>query len=202
LIEFFDLIPDIPNWGSAIIEVGIGILIGIVFHKIQSKASSVERNLLAKIGGMTERIDSFTEHKKTLEQDKKTFECKRIIEILDKIKEKEEELRESMKNYHIGDNSLLRFSVSENLGPYVTDGRIKEIRDACRELGGYVSDNSLLLNIRKYTDAFMAPSDVILNSDMPQNQQHIEAILSLLDRQLNHIQEFLTGLQKELQATI
>jgi len=79
------------------------------------------------------------------------------------------------------------------------NAELEKIKDACRELGDYMTDNALRKELMGYSDAFMSPSDVILNSDMPRNEQQRESLLSLLDSQLSQIEKFLSGFEKELE---
>ena len=107
---------DIPNWVAVIIELGIGIAITVVVFILQSRTARLAEELLSKISSMTYRMDSLLEQRRLDELSKKVFECKRIIDHLEYIQKKEEELKEYLTDYISGDTTSeqLQYFVKQN----------------------------------------------------------------------------------------
>jgi hypothetical protein len=124
---------DIPNWVAVIIELGIGITIAVVVYILQARTGRLTKEILSKISTMTHRMDSLLEQRRLDVLSKKAFECKRIIDHLEYIQRKEEELKEYLTNYISGDttNEQLQYFVKQNFMP-IAKYRIGEIEDATR----------------------------------------------------------------------
>lgn len=154
---------DIPNWVAVLIELGIAIAIAIVVYRLQAATAKLTENLLSKISLMTQRMDSLLEQRRLDEHSKKAFECKRIIDHLEYIRKKEEELKEYLTNYISGDttNEQLKYFVKQNFMP-IAKYRIHEIEDATRQLGDKLSDNSLRLDFLSYIEAFLNLSEMVV----------------------------------------
>src|SRR5437867_1169655 len=104
---------------------------------------------------MTYRMDSLLEQRRLDELSKKAFECKRIIDHLEYIQKKEEELKEYLTDYIWGDTTSeqLQYFVKQNFMP-IAKYRIRELEDATRQLGDKLSDNKLRLDFLSYIEAF------------------------------------------------
>jgi hypothetical protein len=193
---------DIPNWVAVIIELGIGIAITVVVYILQSRTARLAEELLSKISSMTYRMDSLLEQRRLDELSKKTFECKRIIDHLEYIQKKEEELKEYLMDYISGDTTSeqLQYFVKQNFMP-IAKYRIREIEDATRQLGDKLSDNTLRLDFLSYIEAFLNLSEMVVLDDKPQNDNHLESFIISINLQLRRIQEFLTRFRKEIQQT-
>lgn len=193
---------DIPNWVAVIIELGIGIAITVVVYILQSRTARLAEELLSKISSMTYRMDSLLEQRRLDELSKKTFECKRIIDHLEYIQKKEEELKEYLTDYISGDTTSeqLQYFVKQNFMP-IAKYRIREIEDATRQLGDKLSDNTLRLDFLSYIEAFLNLSEMVVLDDKPQNDNHLESFIISINLQLRRIQEFLTRFRKEIQQT-
>lgn len=193
---------DIPNWVAVIIELGIGIAITVVVFILQSRTARLAEELLSKISSMTYRMDSLLEQRRLDELSKKTFECKRIIDHLEYIQKKEEELKEYLTDYISGDTTSeqLQYFVKQNFMP-IAKYRIREIEDATRQLGDKLSDNTLRLDFLSYIEAFLNLSEMVVLDDKPQNDNHLESFIISINLQLRRIQEFLTRFRKEIQQT-
>jgi hypothetical protein len=193
---------DIPNWVAVIIELGIGIAITVVVFILQSRTARLAEELLSKISSMTYRMDSLLEQRRLDELSKKTFECRRIIDHLEYIQKKEEELKEYLTDYISGDTTSeqLQYFVKQNFMP-IAKYRIREIEDATRQLGDKLSDNTLRLDFLSYIEAFLNLSEMVVLDDKPQNDNHLESFIISINLQLRRIQEFLTRFRKEIQQT-
>ncbi|HET6726641.1 MAG TPA: hypothetical protein VFH19_01285 [Nitrososphaeraceae archaeon] len=193
---------DIPNWVAVLIEIGIAIAIAIVVYRLQAATAKLTENLLSKISLMTQRMDALLEQRRLDEHSKKAFECKRIIDHLEYIRKKEEELKEYLTNYISGDttNEQLKYFVKQNFMP-IAKYRIHEIEDATRQLGEKLSDNSLRLDFLSYIEAFLNLSEMVVVDSKPQNDNDLESFVISINLQLRRIQEFLSRFRKELQQT-
>lgn len=193
---------DIPNWVAVLIEIGIAIAIAIVVYRLQAATAKLTENLLSKISLMTQRMDALLEQRRLDEHSKKAFECKRIIDHLEYIRKKEEELKEYLTNYISGDttNEQLKYFVKQNFMP-IAKYRIHEIEDATRQLGDKLSDNSLRLDFLSYIEAFLNLSEMVVVDSKPQNDNDLESFVISINLQLRRIQEFLSRFRKELQQT-
>lgn len=193
---------DIRNWVAVLIELGIAIAIAIVVYRLQAATAKLTENLLSKISLMTQRMDSLLEQRRLDEHSKKAFECKRIIDHLEYIRKKEEELKEYLTNYISGDTTSeqLKYFVKQNFMP-IANYRIHEIEDATRQLGDKLSDNSLRLDFLSYIEAFLNLSEMVVVDSKSQNDNDLESFVISINLQLRRIQEFLTRFRKELQQT-
>jgi hypothetical protein len=196
------LVFDIPNWVAVLIELGIAIAIAIVVYRLQAATAKLTENLLSKISLMTQRMDSLLEQRRLDEHFKKAFECKRIIDHLEYIRKKEEELKEYLTNYISGDTTSeqLKYFVKQNFMP-IAKYRIHEIEDATRQLGDKLSDNSLRLDFLSYIEAFLNLSEMVIVDSKAQNDNDLESFVISINLQLRRIQEFLSRFRKELQQT-
>jgi hypothetical protein len=196
------LVFDIPNWVAVLIELGIAIAIAIVVYRLQAATAKLTENLLSKISLMTQRMDALLEQRRLDEHSKKAFECKRIIDHLEYIRKKEEELKEYLTNYISGDTTSeqLKYFVKQNFMP-IAKYRIHEIEDATRQLGDKLSDNSLRLDFLSYIEAFLNLSEMVVVDSKPQNDNDLESFVISINLQLRRIQEFLSRFRKELQQT-
>lgn len=193
---------DIPNWVSTIIELGIGVAIAVLLYILQSRTGKLAEELLSKISSMTHRMDSLLEQRRLDELSKKMFECKRIIDHLEYIQKKEEELKEYLTDYISGDatSEQLHYFVKQNFMP-ISNYRIREIEDATRQLGDKLSDNTLRLDLLSYIEAFLNLSETVVVDGKPQNDNDLESFIISINTQLRRIQEFLTRFRKEIQQS-
>ncbi|HEY9399529.1 MAG TPA: hypothetical protein VIP29_06505 [Nitrososphaeraceae archaeon] len=193
---------DIPNWVAVIIEIGIGIVIAVVVYILQVRTARLAEELLSKISTMTYRMDSLLEQRRLDELSKKAFECKRIIDHLEYIQKKEEELKEYLTDYISGDmtNEQLQYFIKQNFMP-IANYRIHEIEDATRQLGDKLSDNSLRLDFLSYIEAFLNLSEMVVVDSKSQNDNDLESFVISVNLQLRRIHEFLSRFRKELQQT-
>ena len=193
---------DIPNWVATIIELGIGVAIAVLLYILQSRTGKLAEELLSKISSMTHRMDSLLEQRRLDELSKKMFECKRIIDHLEYIQKKEEELKEYLTDYISGDTTTeqLHYFVKQNFMP-ISNYRIREIEDATRQLGDKLTDNTLRLDLLSYIEAFLNLSETVVVDDKPQNDDHLESFIISINLQQRKIQEFLTRFRKEIQQT-
>ena len=191
---------DIPNWIAVIIELGIGIAIAVLLFILQSRTSRLAEELLSKISSMTSRVDAVLEQRRLDEQSKKTFECKRIIDHLDYIQKKEQELKEYLTNYISGDttNEQLQYFIKQNFMP-IAKYRIREIEDATRQLGDKLKDNTLRVHFLSYIEAFLNLSETVVLDGKPQNDNDLESFIISINLQLRRIQEFLTRFRNEIE---
>lgn len=193
---------DIPNWVATIIELGIGIVIAVVVYKIQSQTAKLAEELLSKISSMTSRMDSLLEQRRLDEIAKKEFECKRIIEHLEYIRKKEQELKDYLTDYISGDTTSeqLHYFIKQNFMP-IAKFRIHEIEDAIRQVGDKLTDNTLRLDFLSYIEAFLNLSELVLVDGKPQNDNDLENFIISINLQIKRIQEFLTRFRNEIQKT-
>ncbi len=193
---------DIPNWVAVVIELGIGIAIAVLLYILQSRTGKLAEELLSKISSMTHRMDSLLEQRRLDELSKKMFECKRIIDHLEYIQKKEEELKEYLTDYISGDttNEQLHYFVKQNFIS-ISNYRIREIEDATRQLGDKLSDNTLRLDLLSYIEAFLNLSETVVMDGKPQNDNDLESFIISINTQLRRIQEFLTRFRKEIQQS-
>jgi hypothetical protein len=193
---------DIPNWVAVIIELGIGITITVVVYILQARTARLTKELLAKISSMTYRMDSLLEQRRLDELSKKTFEGKRIINHLEYIQKKEEELKEYLTNFISGGTTSeqLQYFVKQNFMP-IAKYRIHEIEDATGQLGDKLSDNTLRLDFLSYIEAFLKLSETVVVDGKQQNDDDLESFIISINLQLRRIQEFLTRFRKEIQQT-
>jgi hypothetical protein len=191
---------DIPNWFAVIIEIGIGIALAIVLFKLQARTSRLAEELLSKISSMTSRVDAILEQRRLDEESKKTFECKRIIDHLEYIQKKEQELKEYLTEYISGDttNEQLQYFIKQNFKP-IAEYRIHEIEDATRQVGDKLKDNTLRLDFLSYIEAFLNLSETVVLDGKPQNDNDLESFIISINLQLRRIQEFLTRFRKEIE---
>jgi len=193
---------DIPNWVATIIELGIGIAIAIVVYRVQSQTAKLAEELLSKISSITSRMDSLLEQRRLDEITKKEFECKRVIEHLEYIQKKEQELKDYLIDYISGDASSeqLRYFIKQNFMP-IAKFRIRDIEDAIRQVGDKLTDNTLRLEFLSYIEAFLNLSELVLVDGKPQNDNDLESFIISINLKLKRIQEFLTRFHKEIQQT-
>jgi len=193
---------DIPNWVATIIELGIGIAIAIVVYRVQSQTAKLAEVLLSKISSITSRMDSLLEQRRLDEITKKEFECKRVIEHLEYIQKKEQELKDYLTDYISGDatSEQLRYFIKQNFMP-IAKFRIRDIEDAIRQVGDKLTDNTLRLEFLSYIEAFLNLSELVLVDGKPQNDNDLESFIISINLQLKRIQEFLTRFHKEIQQT-
>jgi hypothetical protein len=187
---------------ATIIELGIGIVIAIVVYKIQSQTAKLAEELLSKISSMTSRMDSLLEQRRLDEIAKKEFECKRIIEHLEYIRKKEQELKDYLTDYISGDTTSeqLHYFIKQNFMP-IAKFRIHEIEDAIRQVGDKLTDNTLRLDFLSYIEAFLNLSELVLLDGKPQNDNDLENFIISINLQIKRIQEFLTRFRNEIQKT-
>jgi hypothetical protein len=187
---------------ATIIELGIGIVIAIVVFKIQSQTAKLAEELLSKISSMTSRMDSLLEQRRLDEIAKKEFECKRIIEHLEYIRKKEQELKDYLTDYISGDTTSeqLHYFIKQNFMP-IAKFRIHEIEDAIRQVGDKLTDNTLRLDFLSYIEAFLNLSELVLLDGKPQNDNDLENFIISINLQIKRIQEFLTRFRNEIQKT-
>jgi hypothetical protein len=193
---------DIPNWVATLIELGIGIGIAIVVYRVQAQTAKLAEELLSKISSMTSRMDSLLEQRRLDEIAKKEFECKRIIEHLEYIQKKEQELKDYLTDYLSGDTTSeqLHYFIKQNFMP-IAKFRIRDIEDAIRQVGDKLTDNTLRLAFLSYIEAFLNLSELVLVDGKPQNDNDLESFIISINLQLKRIQEFLTRFHKEIQQT-
>jgi hypothetical protein len=193
---------DIPNWVATIIELGIGIAIAIVVYRVQSQTAKLAEELLSKISSITSRMDSLLEQRRLDEITKKEFECKRVIEHLEYIQKKEQELKDYLTDYISGDatSEQLHYFIKQNFMP-IAKFRIRDIEDAIRQVGDKLTDNTLRLEFLSYIEAFLNLSELVLVDGKPQNDNDLESFIISINLQLKRIQEFLTRFHKEIQQT-
>lgn len=191
---------DIPNWIAVFIEIGIAIAIAIVVYKLQFRTSRLAEELLSKISSMTSRVDAILEQRRLDEKSKKTFECKRIIDHLEYIQKKQQELKEYLTNYISGDTTSeqLQYFIKQNFMP-IAEYRIHEIEDATRQLGDKLKDNTLRLDFLSYIEAFLNLSETVVLDGKPQNDDDLESFIISINLQLKRIQEFLTRFRNEIE---
>lgn len=191
---------DIPNWIAVFIEIGIAIAIAIVVYKLQFRTSRLAEELLSKISSMTSRVDAILEQRRLDEQSKKAFECKRIIDHLEYIQKKEQELKEYLTEYISGDttNEQLQYFIKQNFMP-IAEYRIHEIEDATRQLGDKLSDHTLRLDFLSYIEAFLNLIETVVLDGKPQNDNDLEGFIISINLQLKRIQEFLTRFRNEIE---
>jgi hypothetical protein len=191
---------DIPNWIAVFIEIGIAIAIAIVVYKLQFRTSKLAEELLSKISSMTSRVDAILEQRRLDEKSKKTFECKRIIDHLEYIQKKVQELKEYLTNYISGGTTSeqLQYFIKQNFMP-IAEYRIHEIEDATRQLGDKLKDNTLRLDFLSYIEAFLNLSETVVLDGKPQNDDDLESFIISINLQLKRIQEFLTRFRKEIE---
>ena len=191
---------DIPNWIAVFIEIGIAIAIAIVVYKLQLRTSRLAEELLSKISSMTSRVDAILEQRRLDEQSKKAFECKRIIDHLEYIQKKEQELKEYLTEYISGDttNEQLQYFIKQNFMP-IAGYRIREIEDATRQLGDKLKDNTLRLDFLSYIEAFLNLIETVVLDGKPQNDNDLEGFIISINLQLKRIQEFLTRFRNEIE---
>ena len=191
---------DIPNWIAVFIEIGIASAIAIVVYKLQFKTSRLAEELLSKISSMTSRVDAILEQRRLDEQSKKAFECKRIIDHLEYIQKKEQELKEYLTEYISGDttNEQLQYFIKQNFMP-IAEYRIHEIEDATRQLGDKLSDHTLRLDFLSYIEAFLNLIETVVLDGKPQNDNDLEGFIISINLQLKRIQEFLTRFRNEIE---
>lgn len=191
---------DIPNWIAVFIEIGIAIAIAIVVYKLQFKTSRLAEELLSKISSMTSRVDAILEQRRLDEQSKKAFECKRIIDHLEYIQKKEQELKEYLTDYISGDTTSeqLQYFIKQNFMP-IAEYRIREIEDATRQLGDKLSDHTLRLDFLSYIEAFLNLIETVVLDGKPQNDNDLEGFIISINLQLKRIQEFLTRFRNEIE---
>ena len=191
---------DIPNWIAVFIEIGIAIVIAIVVYKLQFRTSKLAEELLSKISSMTSRVDAILEQRRLDEKSKKTFECKRIIDHLEYIQKKVQELKEYLTNYISGDTTSeqLQYFIKQNFMP-IAEYRIHEIEDATRQLGDKLKDNTLRLDFLSYIEAFLNLSETVVLDGKPQNDNDLESFIISINLQLKRIQEFLNRFRNEIE---
>ena len=191
---------DIPNWIAVFIEIGIAIAIAIVVYKLKLRTSRLAEELLSKISSMTSRVDAILEQRRLDEQSKKAFECKRIIDHLEYIQKKEQELKEYLTDYISGDTTSeqLQYFIKQNFMP-IAEYRIREIEDATRQLGDKLKDNTLRLDFLSYIEAFLNLSETVVLDGKPQNDNDLESFIISINLQLKRIQEFLTRFRNEIE---
>lgn len=191
---------DIPNWIAVFIEIGIAIAIAIVVYKLQFRTSRLAEELLSKISSMTSRVDAILEQRRLDEQSKKAFECKRIIDHLEYIQKKEQELKDYLTDYISGDTTSeqLQYFIKQNFTP-IAKYRIHEIEDATRQLGDKLKDNTLRLDFLSYIEAFLNLSETVVLDGKPQNDNDLESFIISINLQLKRIQEFLTRFRNEIE---
>lgn len=191
---------DIPNWIAVFIEIGIAIAIAIVVYKLQLRTSRLAEELLSKISSMTSRVDAILEQRRLDEQSKKAFECKRIIDHLEYIQKKEQELKEYLTDYISGDTTSeqLQYFIKQNFMP-IAEYRIREIEDATRQLGDKLKDNTLRLDFLSYIEAFLNLIETVVLDSKPQNDNDLEGFIISINLQLKRIQEFLTRFRNEIE---
>lgn len=187
---------------ATIIELGIGIAIAIVVYRVQSQTAKLAEELLSKISSITSRMDSLLEQRRLDEITKKEFECKRVIEHLEYIQKKEQELKDYLTDYISGDatSEQLRYFIKQNFMP-IAKFRIRDIEDAIRQVGDKLTDNTLRLEFLSYIEAFLNLSELVLVDGKPQNDNDLESFIISINLQLKRIQEFLTRFHKEIQQT-
>ena len=189
---------DIPNWVATIIELGIGVAIAVLLYILQSRTGKLADELLSKISSMTYRMDSLLEQRRLDEVSKKAFECKTIIDHLEYIQKKEEELKEYLIDYISGDTTSeqLQYFIKQNFMP-IAKYRIREIEDATRQLGDKLSDNKLRLEFLSYIEAFLNLSETVVVDGKQQNEDDLESFIISINLQLRRVQEFLTRFRNE-----
>lgn len=54
---------DFPNWGTLIVEIGIGVGIALYLFYLQSKTNESNKAVMSKINEATQKIDAIIEAK-------------------------------------------------------------------------------------------------------------------------------------------
>ena len=136
---------------------------------------------------MTSNVDAILEQRKA-------FECKRIIHHLEYIQKKEQ------TDYISGDTTSeqLQYFIKQNFIP-IAKYRIHEMEDATRQLGEKLSNHTLRLDFLSYIEAFLNLSETVVLDGKPQNDNDVESFIISINLQLKRIQEFLTRFRNEIE---
>jgi hypothetical protein len=183
---------DIPNWVTMVVEICIGFALAYAIYNLQSKHSK-------DMGKMTERIHELTQEKAKTEQEKKAFECQRIIKHLEGIQDAEQSLKTFLTNYKVGDlakeNLRLMFGMSFD---GLAKSSIRYMYDAIGQLQSMLNDNSLRQDFLDYVGAFNVIPQRILIDNFPQQEQQRGSLLKTINEQTEKIQHFIERFKKEM----
>ena len=171
------------------IELGIGIPIAIVLYRLQSKSSD-------RIEEMTRTVADLTKQKARTEQEKKAFECQRIIDHLQDIQNVEQDVKTYLTQYKLGDPTLKIF-VGKPFS-FMTNSNIRQMKDALGQLQSGLNDNSLREQFLDYLPQFNVVPKRILADNFPQQEQQRDYLLDFIDDQMKKIQAFIDRFNKEM----
>jgi hypothetical protein len=174
-----------------LVEIFVGLFLAIFFFVLQHRTSE-------KMGEMTERIDNLVRKRETAGQRHKASECKRIIEKLQDIMDRESGFKEYLANYQLGDptNEALKFYAVLAFRPIPYN--IEKMKDTIGQLQGMLNDTSLREDFLEYLGAFNVLPKRILDHNQPQQEQERQGLYLFIDKQVEKIQEFINRFSKEM----
>jgi hypothetical protein len=174
--------------------IGATIFISLTVYKKQKKDGQ-------KLQTVVDSISLLTEQKAKAEQAKKTFECQRIIGLLQRIKDDEEGLKTFLTNFKIGDPKdeswklIFVLSFQDRV-----QNSVAGMNDAMGQLQGMPNDTTLRREFLNYLGWFRLIPKRILVDKMPQEgQPHLlKGLIHDIDKQMEKIQTFIDKFNKEV----
>jgi hypothetical protein len=195
---------DIPNWSTLIVEIVIGVGIALYLFYLQSKTSTSNKAVISKINEATQKIDSYIEGKKKIEEATKRFHVDRIIKNLEYIKQQDEQAR----------NIITEFKKTGNFSEMVTpldivmgmtslyidiETMCHENMESLRRLEGSFNNPGAGEKIMDYQSVLSAPFKALMKPEAWRgiNTLSTQEATSLIEVHLNEINEYLDLLSRE-----
>ena len=186
---------ELSNLQTMIIEIFVGVCLAVIFFVLQHRTSK-------KVGEMTKTIAELTKQKATREQEKKKFECQRIIENLQGIQYVAQSLKTFLTQYQVGDITNENLRLIFGMGIDAPAKRsVYNMNDAIGQLQNRLNDNSLRNDFLDYLRAFYVLPERILKDNQPQQEHQRQYLLNFIDEQTEKIQEFINRFNKEMDSS-
>jgi formyltetrahydrofolate hydrolase len=151
-------------WFTLAVELPFAIIITTIVYRLQSKTSKSSKAIMMKIEEVTQKIDSYIEEKKKVEENTKRFYVTRLQNNLEEIKKVEEQSKKILNDFRKGGSE----DFSDNDSDVMYDGRhrirfhVSKIEDSLQQLEGSFTDPEIRFEILDLIGDLHRPLDILL----------------------------------------
>lgn len=193
MMHWFSL-HEIPNSFTLVIEIIIGIAIGLIIFRLQSKTDK-------KMTEVIKEVHSYTGKRKKLENTTKKFYVNKIIENLLYIKHQDQKAIEVMNKFQKDSQPPdweTRFWIDKNVN-HIRIIAIPEIQDSLRQLEGVLSYPNTRLEISNYLTVLNGPFEYMADdTNWPKKDFLVSTVTSIVQTHLEEINWYIMLLANEL----
>jgi len=190
-------------WFTLAVELPFAIIITAIVYRLQSKTSKSSKAIMMKIEESTQKIDSYVEEKKKVEENTKRFYVTRLQNNLEEIKKVEEQSKKILNDFRKGGSE----DFSDNYSDVMYDGRhrirfhVSKIEDSLRQLEGSFTDPEIRFEILDLIGDLHRPLDILLEKmydwKTKDGKAHLKLADDVLNRNIRNIDNSLNILAKE-----